>query len=136
MEHTARRHGQREHRRCRARSRDARIADAVVEPLIHRPDDGGIADQVGPEGVVDARERVDVGDHVEWTARLHLRDDDHLPSVFQPVAVQRQLVRAVDAEPMPHVEVRRPFAAGNVVAVLADDAGVERVGIGRFRQRV
>ena len=90
----------------------------VGEPLIRRADNGRVADQVGPQRR-DAGERVDVRDHVERAAGLQLHDADHLPSLLQPVAAERQLVRGIDAEAMPHVEVRRPIAVGDVDSCFA-----------------
>ena len=60
-----------------------------------------------------------------------------LPAFDSAIALEGQLVDGVDDETVPHVEVRRPFAVGDVVAVLNHDgAGAQRVRVGRLRQRV
>src|SRR5262249_44569677 len=54
MEYAARRLWQRKHRARRARTGNARIAYAVVEPLGRGSDDAWIADEIGPQRVNDA----------------------------------------------------------------------------------
>ena len=70
-------------------------------------------------------------------AGLRLRDDAYLPALDEPVPFEGQLIDRVDHEPVPDIEIRRPHAVGDVVAVLDDDDGrAQGVGIGRLRERV
>ena len=92
----------------------------------------------GLQRVGHAVERPDVGDDVDRVAALGLEDESELPAVDQPVALERQIVDGVHDEAVARIVVRRPLAVGDVVAVLHRRRAlrVQRVGVGRLRQRV
>src|SRR5262249_50682769 len=58
------------------------------------------------------------GDHyVKGIAALRAENRGDLPSTYEPVALEGQVVNGVDDEPLPRVEVRTALAAGYIGAV-------------------